>query len=168
MLGLAFVVLALIGFVVGSDQKLEARLLKLYSDCSAVSEDALGSIKTVVAFGAADKFLAKYSVHLERVEKDGKKRGPFVGLMFACQYFSVFTGWAIGFYLGAYLFRQGDISDPGRILALVPPLAGWLSPPKPTPGLRLTSPQCILCHVYRPGSEHVSLYPRCGSGYRCF
>ncbi|RYP13674.1 hypothetical protein DL767_010632 [Monosporascus sp. MG133] len=118
MLGLVLVTLGLIGFVVGSDQKIEAGLLKRYTDCSAIAEDALGSIKTVVAFGAANKFLAKYDKILEQAEKDGKKRGPFVGLMFACQYFFMFTGWAIGFYLGTYLYRRGQISDPGRILAV--------------------------------------------------
>ncbi|KAH6603979.1 MDR-type ABC transporter [Trichoderma cornu-damae] len=118
MLGLVLVTLGLIGFIVGSDQKIETGLLKRYTDCSAIAEDALGSIRTVVAFGAARKFLAKYDAVLQRAEKDGTKRGPFVGLMFACQYFFMFTGWAIGFYLGAYLYKRGSISDPGRILAV--------------------------------------------------
>ncbi|KAL6862017.1 P-loop containing nucleoside triphosphate hydrolase protein [Trichoderma novae-zelandiae] len=118
MLGLVLLTLGLIGFIVGSDQKIEAGLLKRYADCSAIAEDALGSVKTVVAFGAAPKFLAKYDAILAQAEADGKKRGPFVGLMFACQYFFMFTGWAIGFYLGAYLYRHGHISDPGRILSV--------------------------------------------------
>ncbi|KOS23051.1 Leptomycin B resistance protein pmd1 [Escovopsis weberi] len=118
MLGLVFLTLGLIGAVVGSDQKIEAGLLKRYAECSAIAEDALGSIKTVVAFGAADKFLAKYEKVLVQAESEGKKRGPLVGLMFACQYFFMFTGWAIGFYLGAYLYRHGKISDPGRILSV--------------------------------------------------
>ncbi|KAL7905950.1 P-loop containing nucleoside triphosphate hydrolase protein [Trichoderma velutinum] len=118
MLGLVFLTLGLIGFIVGSDQKIEAGLLQRYADCSAIAEDALGSIKTVVAFGAAPKFLAKYEAILDQAQKDGKKRGPFVGLMFACQYFFMFTGWAIGFYLGAYLYKHGKITDPGRILSV--------------------------------------------------
>lgn len=123
MLALVLVTLGLIGFIVGSDQKIEAGLLERYADCSAVAEDALSSIKTVVAFGAAPKFLAKYYSILKEAEKDAKKKGPFVGLMFACQYFFMFTGWAIGFYLGAYLYKRGYISDPGRILSFVPLLA---------------------------------------------
>ncbi|KAK5988146.1 ABC-type transmembrane transporter verA [Cladobotryum mycophilum] len=118
MLGLVFLTLALIGVVVGSDQKIEAGLLKRYSECSEIAEDALGSIKTVVAFGAANKFLAKYEKVLVQAERESKSRGPLVGLMFACQYFFMFTGWAIGFYLGAYLYRHGKISDPGRILSV--------------------------------------------------
>ncbi|KAL7929945.1 P-loop containing nucleoside triphosphate hydrolase protein [Trichoderma chlorosporum] len=118
MLGLVFLTLGLIGFIVGSDQKIEAGLLKRYAACSAIAEDALGSIKTVVAFGAAPKFLAKYAAILDKAEKDGKRRGPFVGLMFACQYFFMFTGWAIGFYLGAYLYKHGKIADPGKILSV--------------------------------------------------
>ncbi|KAF2092850.1 P-loop containing nucleoside triphosphate hydrolase protein [Rhizodiscina lignyota] len=118
MLGLVFITLGLIGFIVGNDQKIEASLLRRYEDCSAIAEDALGNIKTVVAFGAVDKFLAKYEAILAQAEKEGKKRGPFVGLMFACQYFFMFIGWAIGFWLGAYLFTHGSISDPGRILSV--------------------------------------------------
>ena len=122
MLGLVFITLALIGGIVGSDQKIEAKLLKRYEDCSAIAEDALGSIRTVVAFGAVNKFVKKYENILTQAEKDGKRRGPLVGLMFACQYFFMFIGWAIGFFLGAYLFKRGYISDPGRILAFVHPV----------------------------------------------
>lgn len=122
MLGLVLITLALIGVIVSNDQKIEAGLLKRYEDCSSIAEDALGSIKTVVAFGAAHRFLRKYEIILDQAENDGKKRGPLVGLMFACQYFFMFTGWAIGFYLGAYLFRRGYISDPGTILAFVHPI----------------------------------------------
>jgi ATP-binding cassette subfamily B (MDR/TAP) protein 1 len=119
MLGLVFLTLALIGAVVATDQKIEAKLLGRYEACIAIAEDALANIKTVVAFGAADKFLNKYKTALDQGEKDGKKRGPLVGLMFACQFFFMFIGWAIGFYLGAYLYRTGRISDPGRILSFV-------------------------------------------------
>nr|A0A1U9YI12.1 RecName: Full=ABC-type transmembrane transporter verA; AltName: Full=Verticillin biosynthesis cluster protein A [Clonostachys rogersoniana]AQZ42156.1 putative ABC multidrug transporter [Gliocladium sp.] len=118
MLGLVIITLGLIGFIVSSDQKIEAGLLKRYAECSIIAEDALGSIRTVIAFGAAHKFLAKYNEILKKTETDGKKKGPFVGLMFACQYFFMFVGWAIGFYLGAYLFTKGMISDPGRILSV--------------------------------------------------
>ncbi|TWU74032.1 hypothetical protein ED733_002101 [Metarhizium rileyi] len=118
MFGLVMITLTLIGGIVGSDQKIEAGLMKRYADCSAIAEDALGSIRTVVAFGAAPKFLSKYEKILVTAEKEGKKRGPLVGLMFACQYFFMFAGWAIGFYLGAFLYTRGDISDPGRILSV--------------------------------------------------
>lgn len=121
MMGLVLLTLALIGVVVGTDQKIEAQLLRRYDDCIAIAEDALGSIKTVIAFGATDKFLNKYKTVLDQAEKDGKKRGPLVGLMFACQFFFMFIGWAIGFYLGAYLYRTGRISDPGKILSFVSP-----------------------------------------------
>lgn len=117
MLGLVMATLGLIGVIVGSDQKIEAGLLKQYADCSVIAEDALGSIRTVIAFGAARKFLDKYAIILDKTQADGKKKGPFVGLMFATQYFFMFVGWAIGFYLGGYLFTKGMISDPGRILS---------------------------------------------------
>ncbi|KAL2135473.1 hypothetical protein VTI74DRAFT_8332 [Chaetomium olivicolor] len=118
MLGLVFLTLALIGIVVSTDQKIEAGLLKRYETCIAIAEDALGSIRTVIAFGAANKFLNKYKTVLDQAEKDGKKRGPLVGLMFACQFFFMFTGWAIGFYLGGYLYKTGRVSDSGKILAV--------------------------------------------------
>ncbi|CAH0018871.1 unnamed protein product [Clonostachys rhizophaga] len=118
MLGLVMLTLGLIGFIVSSDQRIEAGLLKRYNECSVIAEDALGSIRTVIAFGAAHKFLSKYNNNLEKTETNGKKRGPFVGLMFATQYFFMFVGWAIGFYLGAYLFTKGMISDAGRILSV--------------------------------------------------
>lgn len=118
MLGLVFITLGLIGFIVGSDQKIEGTLLKHYSECSPIAEDALGSIKTVVAFGAAHKFIAKYDTILKQAEKVGKKKGPLTGLMFACQYFFMFSGWALSFYLGVYLYNRGNLKDPGSIIAV--------------------------------------------------
>jgi ATP-binding cassette subfamily B (MDR/TAP) protein 1 len=152
MFGLVMMTLALIGVVVGSDQKIEAGLIKQYAECSAIAEDALGSIKTVVAFGAAKKFLAKYENILARAEKEGKRRGPLVGLMFACQYFFMFTGWAIGFYLGAYLYTRGSISDPGRILSYV---IAYIKSSR-LHCSRLTRLQRILCHVDRFGCHYGS------------
>lgn len=167
MLGLVFLTLGLIGFIVGSDQKIEAGLLKRYADCSAIAEDALGSIKTVIAFGAAPKFLAKYEAILDQAQADGKKRGPFVGLMFACQYFFMFTGWAIGFYLGAYLYKHGKITDPGRILSYVCFPARLYSP-------LLTVTQRFFRHVdwlgshYGFGSQHALLHQGRRCLWRCF
>nr|QSQ85911.1 transporter [Preussia typharum] len=104
MLGVVVVTMGLMGFIIGNDQKFEGSLLKLYEECSLVAEDALGSIKTVVAFGAVHKFLAKYENIVARAEKVGKKKGPFVGMMFAAQYFFMFIAWAIGFWFGAVFF----------------------------------------------------------------
>ncbi|KAH7361338.1 P-loop containing nucleoside triphosphate hydrolase protein [Pyrenochaeta sp. MPI-SDFR-AT-0127] len=118
MLGVVLITMALMGFIVGNDQKFEGLLLKRYEECSLVAEDALTSIKTVVAFGAVNKFLAKYDSILAQAEKVGKKKGPFVGMMFAAQYFFMFIAWAIGFWFGAYLYISGRISDPGRILSV--------------------------------------------------
>lgn len=118
MLGIVILTMALIGFIVGSDQKLEARLNQKYDECSLVAEDALGSIKTVVAFGAGDRFLAKYKVILGQAKNLGRKKGPFVGMMFAAQYFFMYAGWAIGFWFGAWLYTSGRMPDPGRILSV--------------------------------------------------
>ncbi|KAL5403310.1 hypothetical protein PMIN06_007948 [Paraphaeosphaeria minitans] len=118
MLAVVALTMAFMGFVVGNDQKLEGKLLKHYEECSLIAEDALGSIMTVVAFGAVNKFLAKYDVVLAQAQKLGKKKGPLVGMMFASQYFFMLIAWAIGFWFGVYLYTHGHISDPGRILAV--------------------------------------------------
>jgi ATP-binding cassette subfamily B (MDR/TAP) protein 1 len=117
MLGVVILTMGLMGFIVGNDQKLEAGLLKEYEECSLVAEEALGSIKTVVAFGAIDKFVTKYQRILTKAKDIGKKKGPFVGMMFAAQYFFMFVAWALGFWFGAWLYSSGRISDPGRILS---------------------------------------------------
>lgn len=119
MLGVVLITMGLLGFIAGNDQKLEASLLKEYEECGLVAEEALASIKTVVAFGAVNKFLVKYKYILARAKKVGKKKGPFVGMMFAAQYFFMFIAWAIGFWFGAWLFTTGRISDAGRILSCV-------------------------------------------------
>ncbi|KAK7178669.1 multidrug resistance protein 3 [Paraphaeosphaeria sporulosa] len=118
MLAAVLITMGLMGFIVASDQKLDVSLNQQYDQCSLVAEDALGSIKTVVAFGAGNKFLAKYDHILARAKRLGRKKGPFVGMMFATQYFFMFIAWAIGFWFGAWLYTSGRISDPGRILSV--------------------------------------------------
>lgn len=54
--------------------------------------DALGSIKTIYAFGAQQKIVDWYDEYLEAAHKEGKKKKLLYGILFSCQTFLVMSG----------------------------------------------------------------------------
>ncbi len=113
---LVVVTIVLIGITTGVDARIESRLLETYSGCTALAEEVFGSIKTVVTFGATEKFARRYNTMLKEAEVKGRKRGPLMGLLFSSQYFFMFCGYALSFWFGLRLYKTGEIDDPGTII----------------------------------------------------
>lgn len=116
MAALVVATIVLIGLTAVLDGRIESRLLKTYSACTALAEEVFGSIKTVVAFGATEKFADRYNAILKEAEVDGRKKGPLMGLLFSSQYFFMFSGYALSFWFGLRLYQTGEIKDPGTII----------------------------------------------------
>jgi len=62
---------------------------KLYSRAATIAQDALGSIKTVHAFGAQQKIVAWYDECLTTANLQGNKKSILYGLIFCTQTFLV-------------------------------------------------------------------------------
>jgi len=108
-----------IGVCVGVDTKIEGRILRFYSQGAVLAQDAISSIRTVHAFGAIDKIISKYDYFLEEAHKEGKKKSPIYGIMFASQNFLVLSATALAFWEGYRLYSSHEISDVGTVFTVV-------------------------------------------------
>jgi ATP-binding cassette subfamily B (MDR/TAP) protein 1 len=76
-------VIILVGLTVFFDQKLEAQILDIYSKAGGLAEEALGSVRNVVAFGAYEKLAAKYGAYMDTAKALGIKKGPLLGIQYS-------------------------------------------------------------------------------------
>jgi ATP-binding cassette, subfamily B (MDR/TAP), member 1 len=65
--------------------------------------DALGSIKTILAFGAQSKIVKMYDSYLQAAFKAGKKKAMVFGVLFSSQTFFTLAGNALAFWEGSRL-----------------------------------------------------------------
>lgn len=76
---------------------------QLYSQAGIIAQDALGSMKTILAFGAQGKIVSMYDEYLRAAHRVGKKKAIIFGVLFASQTFFTLAGTALAFWEGARL-----------------------------------------------------------------
>ncbi|KAF8767828.1 ATP-dependent translocase ABCB1 like protein [Argiope bruennichi] len=74
-----------------------------YGAAGAVAEEALSSIRTVVAFGGEQKEIQRYDKCLAPARKKGIKRGFMTSIGSGLTWFCIFAGYALAFWYGVKL-----------------------------------------------------------------
>jgi len=80
------------GAAVSIDSVYEVKINHFYSEAAALALEAIGSVRTIHAFWASEKMVQKYDAYLEKAHQIGKKKSPLYGIVFATQYFCVYSG----------------------------------------------------------------------------
>ncbi|CCX10116.1 Similar to Multidrug resistance protein 1A; acc. no. P21447 [Pyronema omphalodes CBS 100304] len=111
-------VILLVGTTVFFDQKLETQILATLSTAGGLAEEALGSIRNVVAFGAHEKLEARYRSYLDTATKLGMKKGPVLGLQYSSEFSIMYCAYALSFWYGIKLLLRGEISDGGTVFTV--------------------------------------------------
>lgn len=109
-------VIILVGITVVFDQKLEAKILDVYSKAGGLAEEALSSVRNVVAFGAHDKLMQKYGVYLDAAKVFGVKKGPLLGVQYSSEFSVMYCAYSLAFYYGIQLLLRGEIADGGTVV----------------------------------------------------
>nr|CAH8857419.1 unnamed protein product [Trichobilharzia regenti] len=86
-----------------------------YSKCSAVAEEVLSAIRTVIAFGAESKEVVRYSSNLDEAASFGTKHAGYLGFAGGFVGMSIYASAALVFWYGVTLIRQ-DNYDPGSVI----------------------------------------------------
>lgn len=92
---------------------------RIYSHAATIAHDALGSIKTIFAFGAQQKIVQLYDEDLKAAHKEGNKKSLIYGVLFSSQYFFVLSGTALAFWQGFRMFQSGQIPNVGTVFTVV-------------------------------------------------
>ncbi|KAK4502842.1 hypothetical protein PRZ48_006268 [Zasmidium cellare] len=108
-----------IGIIIPIDAKQESRITRFYSQGAVLAQDAISSIRSIHAFGAADKIVAKYEEYLAAAHQEGKKKSPSYGILFSTQNFLVTAATALAFWEGYRMFRSGEIDSVGTVFTVI-------------------------------------------------
>ncbi|XP_023573757.1 phosphatidylcholine translocator ABCB4 isoform X2 [Octodon degus] len=81
-----------------SDKELAA-----YAKAGAVAEEALGAIRTVIAFGGQNKMLERYQKHLENAKKIGIKKAISANISMGIAFLLIYASYALAFWYGSTL-----------------------------------------------------------------
>ena len=104
----------LMGFVLTKASNAES---KVYAKAGAIAEEALGSIRTVVAFGGEKKEVENYASELKTAKKNGIVRSILttssMGLVFAVMY----SVQGLGLWYGVKLIKDEEETDEFRFCA---------------------------------------------------
>ncbi|KAK0119465.1 hypothetical protein ONS95_010913 [Cadophora gregata] len=105
--------------VIALDAPVEARIMKIYSKGGFAAQEAISTIRTVHAFWAQSKLIAKYDKYLKDAHTEGKKKSIFYGVLFSTEYFCVYSGIALAFWKGYRMYRSGEIESVGTVFTVV-------------------------------------------------
>ncbi|XP_030163747.1 phosphatidylcholine translocator ABCB4 isoform X5 [Lynx canadensis] len=81
-----------------SDKELAA-----YAKAGAVAEEALGAIRTVIAFGGQNKELDRYEKHLQNAKKIGIKKAISASISMGIAFLLIYASYALAFWYGSTL-----------------------------------------------------------------
>ncbi|PNJ70214.1 hypothetical protein CR201_G0010146, partial [Pongo abelii] len=81
-----------------SDKELAA-----YAKAGAVAEEALGAIRTVIAFGGQNKELERYQKHLENAKEIGIKKAISANISMGIAFLLIYASYALAFWYGSTL-----------------------------------------------------------------
>lgn len=118
-MGIVPLILIATGWTAGIDAKYETEMLRLYGDAGAFAEDVISSIRTVHAFWARPKLVAKYNEYLQKAHKIGNKKSPVYLILFSTEFFAIYAGFSLAFWQGLRMYNSGEISNPGTVVTVL-------------------------------------------------
>ncbi|KAI8669813.1 Leptomycin B resistance protein pmd1 [Fusarium sp. Ph1] len=118
-LGIVPTIVIVTGICMTIEVKSENKLLDIFSRASLVAEEVFSSITTVHAFWLQPTMARRYEKFLADMERVGKKKSPNYGVLFATQFFSVYSGYGLAFWQGIRMFARGEIDEPGAVVTVI-------------------------------------------------
>lgn len=109
------VIFTAVSIYVALDARIEARIVRIYSQGSVLVQEAISSIKTIHAFWAQTKMLKKYEIFLQRAHEEGSKKSSIYGGMYSVEYFCIYSATALAFWQGHRMYQSGEIPDVGTV-----------------------------------------------------
>ncbi|KAJ1951007.1 hypothetical protein FBU59_000407 [Linderina macrospora] len=86
-----------------------------YAEAGGVADEVLSSIKTVMAFGGEDRELKRYDTKIEKALKSGLRKAKVLGGAMGFIMFTIYSVYALGFWFGGKLARNGEM-EPAHVL----------------------------------------------------
>ena len=89
---------------------------KIEGEASGIASEVLGAIRTVLALGAGGQLRSRYARLLEDARKSALKASPLVAGQFAPAFFAIYCDFALTFWFGLKLYREGTIEGINAVI----------------------------------------------------
>ncbi|KAM9710017.1 bile salt export pump [Menidia menidia] len=96
--------------------RLTGRELKAYAKAGAVADEVLSAIRTVAAFGGAEKEAERYDRNLVDAQNWGVKKGSIIGVFQGYLWCIIFLCYALAFWYGSKLVIDTKELSPGSLI----------------------------------------------------
>ncbi|PPJ52018.1 hypothetical protein CBER1_10386 [Cercospora berteroae] len=159
----------IVGFAISKDTKIEAASQHALSQATNVAQDAFGLIKTVRAFGAEQKLLAKHNDLLDAANEAGRRKPLIYGILYSSQAFIVSCIFVLAFWQGYELYESGDIESSGPVFTVLLSVCmangaiQQIGPQQQAVSNASTAAKALFQTIDRPSL----LDPLSGAGQRC-
>ncbi|KAF5301298.1 hypothetical protein FQR65_LT08917 [Abscondita terminalis] len=108
-----------VGIVAFLTGKLAVKEMDAYGGAGAIAEEALGAIRTVVAFGGQAKEIERYSEKLVFARNNNIRRSLFTGIGFGLIWFFIYASYGLAFWYGVGLVLEDrETYDPGTMVTV--------------------------------------------------
>ncbi|KAL4904152.1 hypothetical protein BDW74DRAFT_32483 [Aspergillus multicolor] len=85
---------------------------------ASIASEVFGSIRTVFSLGAEGPLSRRYSEWVEEARKRGRKMALVTGIHLGILFFSMYCSYALAFWFGIKLYREGNISNVGTVITV--------------------------------------------------
>jgi ABC-type multidrug transport system fused ATPase/permease subunit len=86
---------------------------------AAIAAEAFGSIRTVLSLGAEAPLLNKYVAWIDEARKRSSRLCPVTGIHLAILFFAMYSSYALAFWFGLKLYREGHIGNVNTVIMYV-------------------------------------------------
>ncbi|MCJ1287352.1 hypothetical protein MMC26_006701 [Xylographa opegraphella] len=83
---------------------------------ATVAAETISSIRTVFALGAEPKMREKHTHWVNESNRHGMKLAPHIATQLSPMYFSIYACYALAFWFGLKLYRQGQIDNVNTVI----------------------------------------------------
>ncbi|OJJ32293.1 hypothetical protein ASPWEDRAFT_62003 [Aspergillus wentii DTO 134E9] len=85
---------------------------------ASIAADVFGSMRTVLSLGAEAPLSRKYSSWVTEARKRGLRMSPVTGIHMALLFFSMYVSFALAFWFGLKLYREGHIANINTVITV--------------------------------------------------
>ncbi|KAJ1949983.1 hypothetical protein FBU59_000895, partial [Linderina macrospora] len=121
-----------------------------YAEAGGVAEEVLSSIKTVMAFGGEGRELKRYSEKVAKARATGLRKAKVLGGSMGFILFTIYSVYALGFWFGGKLVRNGEMSPASALSVFFSLIIGGFSLGNSAPSLSsISSARGAAAKVYQ-------------------
>lgn len=83
---------------------------------SSIAAEAFAGIRTIVSLGAEATQSRKFALWAEEARKQGQRSSVIIGVQFGALFFAMISSFALAFWFGLKLYREGHIKDVNTVI----------------------------------------------------